>query len=135
MLQNIITASSLFRLIFACMNIGGAGFIASHVVRLLHNKYPHYKVAAPQEGMSLKPVICCYLPCIATGTRTPRCLQIIVLDKLDYCSSVKNLAAFKGKNYKVCSIAKVSFPASKQLSGNNTDQAISVCLASWTCLM
>jgi hypothetical protein len=29
-------------------------------------------------------------------------LQIVVLDKLDYCSSVKNLEEFTGKNYKVC---------------------------------
>lgn len=42
---------------------GGAGFIASHVARLLATKYPHYK--------------------------------IIVLDKLDYCASLKNLESVK----------------------------------------
>ena len=29
-------------------------------------------------------------------------LQVVVLDKLDYCSSLRNLAAFKGPNFRVC---------------------------------
>ena len=28
--------------------------------------------------------------------------QVVVLDKLDYCSSLRNLAAFKGPNFRVC---------------------------------
>jgi dTDP-glucose 4,6-dehydratase len=48
---------------------GGAGFIGSHVVIQLVNKYPQYK--------------------------------IVNYDKLDYCSSLKNLAALDSKpNYK-----------------------------------
>jgi len=48
---------------------GGCGFIASHVVLQLVNKYPDYK--------------------------------IVNYDKLDYCSSVKNLASINDKpNYK-----------------------------------
>jgi dTDP-glucose 4,6-dehydratase len=48
---------------------GGAGFIGSHVVTLLVNKYPEYK--------------------------------IVNYDKLDYCSSLKNLSSLASKpNYK-----------------------------------
>jgi len=48
---------------------GGAGFIGSHVVSLLVNKYPQYK--------------------------------IVNYDKLDYCSSLKNISSLHGKpNYK-----------------------------------
>ena len=43
------------------MDTGGAGFIASHVVRLLHNKYPHYKVAVSQNMEELLANFCCYL--------------------------------------------------------------------------
>lgn len=51
------------------MVTGGAGFIGSHAVCLLVNKYPHYR--------------------------------IVNYDKLDYCSSLKNLASLAGKpNYK-----------------------------------
>lgn len=48
---------------------GGAGFIGSHVVSLLVNKYPDYK--------------------------------IVNYDKLDYCSSLKNIASLQSKpNYR-----------------------------------
>ncbi|GMH44072.1 hypothetical protein BSKO_12006 [Bryopsis sp. KO-2023] len=48
---------------------GGAGFIASHVVIRIVNRYPQYKV--------------------------------VVLDKLDYCASLKNLSSVEGKpNFK-----------------------------------
>ena len=32
---------------------GGAGFIASHVTRLLANKYPHYKVSTDEVEATL----------------------------------------------------------------------------------
>ena len=45
---------------------------------------------------------------LGTETRDTGCgnrvlfRQVVVLDKLDYCSSLLNLAAFKGPNFRVC---------------------------------
>ena len=60
---------------------GGAGFIGSHVCTLLATKYPEYKAcalrSASQEGSSDS------LPSA----------QVVVVDKLDYCASLRNLEA------------------------------------------
>jgi dTDP-glucose 4,6-dehydratase len=59
---------------------GGAGFIGSHVVASLAEKYPDYQVRGT---------------CLRATDQTNRVSlfvsQIVVLDKLDYCSSKKNL--------------------------------------------
>ncbi len=84
---------------------GGAGFIASHVVIRLVNNYPQYKVTA----LCRQACITGYL-LICRGSLNPApqpgpccCVQIVVLDKLDYCASMNNLASVKDKpNFKVC---------------------------------
>lgn len=72
---------------------GGAGFIASHVARLLATKYPNYKVR-PRTRVSryrkFRPV-----SCSSTNTQCIYNVQILILDKLDYCASLKNLEPLK----------------------------------------
>ena len=66
---------------------GGAGFIASHVVRMLADKYPQTKVMSEKTPARLIKRTLWHKICTDSNTRS----QIIVLDKLDYCSSLKNL--------------------------------------------
>ena len=68
---------------------GGCGFIASHVVILLVNKYPQYKVHAAATHRH------------ACSSRLLNTTQIVCLDKMDYCSSLRNLDAVKDRpNFK-----------------------------------
>ena len=76
---------------------GGAGFIASHVVTQLLDSHPQYKVrgwlinARYLQPESLKDSRLDLLG-----------LQIVVLDKLDYCASLRNLRSTQDKpNFKV----------------------------------
>ena len=74
---------------------GGAGFIASHVVIGLVEKYPQYKVCSARDG------------CPAAGAAwhhptgawalSPAAAQVVCLDKMDYCSSLHNLDQVKDK--------------------------------------
>lgn len=74
---------------------GGAGFIASHVVTQLLDSHPQYKVRMSLLTRNTH----------ATSTfetSDPVGLQIVVLDKLDYCASLRNLQSTQDKpNFKV----------------------------------
>ena len=79
---------------------GGAGFIASHVVIGLVEKYPQYKVCSARARM----------PCRRRGSAPPdgrvgalpAAAQVVCLDKMDYCSSLHNLDQVKDKpNFKM----------------------------------
>lgn len=59
---------------------GGAGFIASHIVIQLCTKHPQYKVFGTQA--TCKPAPASPAPCPA---------QVVNFDKLDYCSSLRNV--------------------------------------------
>lgn len=86
----------VLRLTFACTDTGGAGFIASHVVRLLHNKYPHYKVPATQSWVELvanKSVVTC--PGLSRQMRQ----NSLVL--ADYCAGQAGLLLFKKESCRV----------------------------------
>ena len=61
---------------------GGAGFIGSHVATLLCTRYPEYKVRPPPRLDAKR----------APLTRA-RGAQVVVLDKLDYSASLRNLEA------------------------------------------
>jgi dTDP-D-glucose 4,6-dehydratase len=76
---------------------GGAGFVGSHVVVRLVQKYPHYKVLRRAFRRAL-------VTSVALTRRIAA--QVVVLDKLDYCASLRNLAAVSGcPNLKACARA------------------------------
>jgi UDP-glucose 4,6-dehydratase len=68
---------------------GGAGFVGSHVVVRLVQKYPQYKVRPRSQTRCDASVAL-----VALMRRAPA--QVVVLDKLDYCASLRNLAAVSG---------------------------------------
>ncbi len=61
---------------------GGAGFIGSHVVERLLLHSPSYKARAVRDAS-------CEFE--LTKFLTTDDLQVVVLDKLDYCASLRNL--------------------------------------------
>jgi dTDP-glucose 4,6-dehydratase len=73
---------------------GGAGFIGSHVAERLASRHPEYTVRARFRPRVYSSNNARTLhPSLARTTRRAR--QIVVLDKLDYCSSLKNLERAK----------------------------------------
>jgi hypothetical protein len=96
---------------------GGAGFIASHVVIRLVENYAHYKVLGVLYNADcvyylavsfIEPVSCfliklIHITIIPSGVDLLyRFVQIVVLDKLDYCATLNNLRSISSHlNFKV----------------------------------
>ena len=78
---------------------GGAGFIGSHVAERLASRHPEYTVRARFRPRVYSSNNARTLhPSLARTTDRERLValgQIVVLDKLDYCSSLKNLERAK----------------------------------------
>ena len=84
---------------------GGAGFIASHVVTQLLESHPDYKVC---EVLALYECILQFEAQGIVSSLAP--VQIVVLDKLDYCASLHNLESTQDKpNFKVSKLGAFKF--------------------------
>jgi UDP-glucose 4,6-dehydratase len=104
---------------------GGAGFIASHVVTRLVQRYANYKVSTTVRAEQEPPAWRrppARRPVDAQTRRASRIeplrwflsplLQVVVLDKLDYCATLNNLAAVaEHPNFKVGDASSISLPA------------------------